>query len=301
MNQQIFFQIEKEFPLVSAADIAIFDYPYVHFTRQYREYILYFVLSGDLYLREGAREYHLEKNDYILLDPSREHSGTEPAECQFFYVHFILPCTEIHMTEDEVRNHMGIEEGIFQTKLELKSQTSSILLPKQAHIETASKIIECERLIQEILGHRQQPGIYATQLEECLVWQLLVNLGSDFTRHLQVQNAPIRGKAQQLIPELLSFLHQFYASDISGELLEQEFNYNFDYLNRLFKRHTGQTIFGYLNALRIERAKQLLSTGFYSIAEIAEKTGFRDVYYFSRVFKKLTGVTPGEYREQRRR
>ncbi len=58
---------------------------------------------------------------------------------------------------------------------------------------------------------------------------------------------------------------------------------------------TGQTIFVYLNNLRIEKAKQLLSTGFYTTNDIATRTGFHDVYYFSKVFKKFTGTTPGKY------
>lgn len=299
MEKDTYFLLKKGFPDISAADIAVVKYPYIHFTRQYTEYILYYILSGDLYLKEGNREYHLEKNDYIILDPTRKHGGTLPSDSHFLYVHFMLPGRELYISEEEARSLLGMEEGVYQTGMEIRQKTDGILLPKQYRIKMASGIMECERLIHEIRIARQQPGIYEKQKEEGLFWQLLLELGTDFTRHLREQNTPMRSKAQQLIPGLLSFLNQSYGMDISGELLQEEFNYNFDYLNRLFKRYTGQTIFGYLNFLRIERAKQLLSTGFYSIEEIAENTGFRDMYYFSRVFKKYTGITPGKYRDGR--
>lgn len=53
----------------------------------------------------------------------------------------------------------------------------------------------------------------------------------------------------------------------------------------------------YLTQLRIEYAKELLITGRYSIGEIAEMCGFENVYYFSTVFKKHTGIPPSKYFE----
>lgn len=63
----------------------------------------------------------------------------------------------------------------------------------------------------------------------------------------------------------------------------------------MFKQATGKTIFNYLNELRIVKAKKLLENGLHSISDVAEMTGFNDAYYFSKVFKKYAGTTPGRY------
>lgn len=71
-------------------------------------------------------------------------------------------------------------------------------------------------------------------------------------------------------------------------------------LCNFFKHHTGQTIFNYLNHFRIDMACDMLSRTSNSVAEICYKVGFGDLPYFNRTFKKITGVTPTEYRQNKR-
>ncbi len=71
-----------------------------------------------------------------------------------------------------------------------------------------------------------------------------------------------------------------------------------DHMRRLFREQTGKTPHEYLAHLRIKTAKKLLASrkvSNYSVTEIAEMVGFHDVSYFSRIFKKATGISPGEY------
>ena len=67
------------------------------------------------------------------------------------------------------------------------------------------------------------------------------------------------------------------------------------YFRRIFREIYSTTIAKYINSLRVEHAKSLISSRKYSICEIASLSGFSDEKYFSRVFKKLTGITPTEY------
>ena len=71
------------------------------------------------------------------------------------------------------------------------------------------------------------------------------------------------------------------------------------YLSRLFRDELNTTFNAYLNSVRIERSKILLSSEELSIAEVADLVGFFDQSYFNKVFKKMTGMTPKKYRESR--
>lgn len=70
------------------------------------------------------------------------------------------------------------------------------------------------------------------------------------------------------------------------------------HLSKLLNRHTGKNFSEILNSARIEAAKRMLADPSLRIGEISEKVGFLDMAHFSRVFKKLTGISANEYRQQ---
>ena len=80
------------------------------------------------------------------------------------------------------------------------------------------------------------------------------------------------------------------------EQLAQQFYLSSSYLSRLFKRETGTTLTTYLQNVRIEAAKNLLRTTALKSYEVAERVGINDPVYFSRIFKKITGLKPKDYR-----
>ena len=90
-------------------------------------------------------------------------------------------------------------------------------------------------------------------------------------------------------------------SDLTGDLSLHNFakilNVSSSYLSTLFKKETGQTLTEYINNRRIKYASHLLASTKLQIQTIAQHCGIVDVQYFSKVFKKLTGKTPKEYRE----
>ena len=73
---------------------------------------------------------------------------------------------------------------------------------------------------------------------------------------------------------------------------------NGSYLLRTFKSHTGSTLLAYHNAVRCEKAKVLLLDPAKSISQAGEEVGFVSSSHFSHIFKKVTGLTPTEYRRE---
>ncbi len=95
---------------------------------------------------------------------------------------------------------------------------------------------------------------------------------------------------------ILAYIHDNYNRDLSIKALSTQFNINSAYLGQLFKNTTGEMFTNYINRLRVERAKTLLRTTALKAAEISEMVGYSNTNYFYRIFKKLTGVSPTEFR-----
>ena len=103
---------------------------------------------------------------------------------------------------------------------------------------------------------------------------------------------------KQLIDKAVSFIARHYTDDVSLQQLADHVHMSKNYFCLQFKHHTGYNFIDYLIRLRIGRAKELLGDSELKIYEVAEKAGFKDVKYFSKLFKKTTGSSPIEYRER---
>lgn len=99
-----------------------------------------------------------------------------------------------------------------------------------------------------------------------------------------------------VLQRIYSYVDQNYDQDISLSELAQQLHLNYSYLSSYFKQQTNENLTAYINKVRVEKAKQLLADWNLSISEISRLTGFSEHNYFSKVFKKLTGQTPAEYR-----
>jgi len=87
-----------------------------------------------------------------------------------------------------------------------------------------------------------------------------------------------------------------YAEEISLDSIAERFHINTAYFCKLFKSVTGKTFIEYLTDKRIEIARKLLKTTDLKTYQVAEKTGFQTPEYFSKIFKKMTGYSPKDYK-----
>lgn len=109
---------------------------------------------------------------------------------------------------------------------------------------------------------------------------------------------PDRGYSGQLITKALSYIHSHYTEDLTLQSTADAVHVSKSYFSLLFKKQTGQNFIDYLIDLRVREAKRLLVMNEFRIYEVAEAAGFNDVKYFSKLFKKITGFTPVEFREK---
>jgi len=98
------------------------------------------------------------------------------------------------------------------------------------------------------------------------------------------------------IVQVQLWLQDNYPREINLAQVASRFGMSSRTLNRRFKAATGQTPLGYLQEIRITSARDLLKTSNLTIGDIADKVGYQDTGYFSRLFKQQLAITPGDYR-----
>ncbi|MDE5825167.1 MAG: helix-turn-helix transcriptional regulator, partial [Lachnospiraceae bacterium] len=91
-------------------------------------------------------------------------------------------------------------------------------------------------------------------------------------------------------------INENYRGEISLTGAAQVLNMNSNYVSQLFKKETGITFVHYVTQKRLEDAKELLSTTKKPLTDIALEVGFNDTFHFIKTFKKVIGMTPGQYR-----
>lgn len=106
----------------------------------------------------------------------------------------------------------------------------------------------------------------------------------------------IPSKNGDTIKKAMLYISEHFNSPITLDEVAEYVHLHPSYFSTLFKNSTGSSFKEYLNMVRIEESKRLLANTDYSIIDIAVATGFEDQSYFSKVFKKYTGLTPKQYR-----
>lgn len=107
-----------------------------------------------------------------------------------------------------------------------------------------------------------------------------------------------QSKKKDIIAEIKDYLIQNYDQNISLADLSNRFFLSLNYISQLFKEKTGQTYLEYVSMIRMEKAKQLLVNSELKIYEVGQKVGYIDTTHFSRVFEKIVGCKPSEYRKR---
>lgn len=236
-------------------------------------YLCFVVLRGSGCLKYGEETYELGEGDVVFIDCRSSYSHSTPAVqdgmdlWNLQWVHFYGPSlTSIYLKY--------MERGgrpVFHPK-DITPITS--ILTKLYQLASSSDYIRDMRINQA--------------LSELLTLLMEESWHPDTTK---------KTAKQAKVIEVKMYLEEHYMEKISLDVLAEQFFINKYYLSKLFKESYGMTINAYILSVRITRAKQLLRFSDRTIDEIGEKVGIADGNYFARVFKKIEGVTPSEYRK----
>lgn len=142
---------------------------------------------------------------------------------------------------------------------------------------------------RETLRRKTEAGREAVNGQRGLADETWENDGEDVPGNIRM-NA--------VAASIRSYIDANYMEDISLQTAASAMNYSDAYFCKIFKQCFDKSFIVYLTEYRVERAKELLADIVINVKDISLKVGYRDSNYFARVFKRIAGVTPTEYRMQ---
>ncbi|MFF2479391.1 response regulator [Paenibacillus sp. NPDC058071] len=192
----------------------------------------------------------------------------------------------------EGKDGKGVKESLVQIGELFAAGELNIRHAFKVYNLTASLLYDLERKETILYGYEQLVRTFAD------IFAMLEELSRMADASLSQQQAfPVTESRNQAFNPILQYVTENFASDLSLQQLSSRFFLNPSYISQLFKKETGETLTAYVARLRIDHACELLVRSDANVQEIAEQIGYRDYFYFTRLFKKLTAQTPTQYRE----
>jgi len=102
-------------------------------------------------------------------------------------------------------------------------------------------------------------------------------------------------KAWRNVNKAINYVHENYMRSLDVEEVSEHAGLTLNYFCNIFKECTNTTPHHYINAVRVQKAKQLMEETEFNFTEISERIGFSSIHVFSKVFKKLEGISPSGY------
>lgn len=265
-----------ENPLIS--DLYITDigyYPNAHHHYRNRpegsqQTILIYCVSGQGKVKIGAELHHLTADSFIIIPEGKSHAYFTEQEnpWSIYWIHFMGAKTK--------KLHPYYNKPI------------SITRGKDSRINSRLKLFE------EIF-HSLERGFGTDTLE-------FVNLSFHYLLasfiHVQhfrsIQTEAEKDPVTQSVNFMLENIHR----SIRLNELASNVQLSVSHFSRLFISKTNQSPIDYFNQLKVQKACRLLDFSKLSVSEIAQELGYEDPFYFSRVFKKVMGLSPGKFRKK---
>ena len=267
-------------PFVSEADYSVTLAPMIHADRTAPFHVAIYLLQGSMEIIEDGIPYRIMPDQVFFLKSGIHHWGNKSFEIgsSWYYAHFYCEAPSSCMEE--------LPRGIYYDE-----RVSLKLSEKDRYFITLPKLINCEektqikRNFEKMIEAHIHGNIPQTSIR---LWQIFLECA---------QNAQDDKVSNGYVEQIQNYVRQHYIDGFTSAQIQEVCGLSYKYAGTLFKEVTGQTIKEYQCTLRLRKAEQLLKETNKSITEIAQLTGFSDVFYFSKIFHRKKGCPPGEYRK----
>ncbi|MCP4383989.1 MAG: helix-turn-helix domain-containing protein [Hyphomicrobiales bacterium] len=240
---------------------------YRHETRRISSHELIFVREGRLAMFEEERAFVVRAGEFLRLRPNALHGGTETysGDLVFYWVHFRVPA---FAGERSIKQRVSFgQHGV---------------VSRPDHLTV---------LFRRFLDD-QESGWLNPLLGNTLLQLIFLEVTAvEYTSGIDDRSP------EALANKALAHIRSNLSEPLSTGQVAEELRCNPDYLGRIFKRSTGDTMTNAIHYQRIAKARNLLLDSKLHVDEISSACGFAGTTYFRRVFKRHVGMSPRAYRK----
>ncbi len=246
---------------------------------------LLYIDKGDLIVTTGEKQYLMKSGETAFLFPHQFRSYQVSTQGAVSIIVISFRCDSAYMKVFE-------NKILFLNYME-KQCLSAIVKESEAsfvYFDQTPPLIDMRRRDNAPFGSEQ---IICNNLEQLFIFIYRRN------DTIHVENRAMPSKRlhhhEEIVLQVQDYLSKHFHKRITLQLLADKFSISISQLRHIYKNQTDHSIIADLSAIRITEAKRMIREHNLSFTQIAEATGYDNVYYFSNQFKKHTGMTPTEY------
>lgn len=263
---------ELDFPLHHIQSGIAYNSNHIHERRTMKMTELMIVTEGEIYLHH-LEDYHLEKDDILILPQGIEHFGTKQSDCVLHWHHLLLP-----------NNFRIIEENEI---LKENNHGETIVLPMMMHLSDIDNIL--------LLSYQLEQHDFTKKTQDRVRNYLLTSIVLEIEQQFKDKKNNLTNSKFNSILSYIDNNFQHHSFTIKD--LAIKFGYNEKYLFSLFKKNTGISPQQYIIKQRMKEAKKMLLETSDTIESIAISLNYESPQYFMRQFKQYFNMTPTDMRK----
>lgn len=246
-----------------------------------------YVDKGVLRVNRTNESFNVSSGECVFHKPNEyHHHKPDSVEGASYYVIGFI-CNSAHMQSFREK-HFKLSPKLTRYIVSILEEASCVFdFPFNNPSNQKLKISE-----HALLGGQQ---MIRTYLEQFLI--LLLRQNYNISNSPSPANETNEG---QLVTQIKNKLSMSLYQKVNIDELCREMNYSRSYLSKIFLKECGCTMGEYARKLKIEEAKMLIGLNSYNFTQISDMLGFSNPLYFSRVFKKITSVSPSEYKAEKK-
>ena len=230
---------------------------------------LFYVIGGvgQFYIENEI--YSVSANDLIIVNPTIEHTEISFNANPLEYIVLGVEGLELSFHDDQESRYCIVNFGNIKGNILFYLQNMLMEIEKK----TPGYEIVCQDLMEILAILIMRQTNYSTTI------------------------APMRKNSPRLCATIRKYIDDHFKENITLDLLAEQTHVSKYYMVHAFTQEYGISPINYMISCRIEEAKHLLTNDDYSLAHISHMLGFSSPSYFSQTFKKMTGMSPNEYRK----